>query len=367
MNQTGVNLIFLLIVLCSISQRVHGQNMDDIEILFRQQRYDAVIKTATELIVKEPGNALAYQLAGTAYTDLSKYDSGVIFLQKAIQLDNDSTYISGWAHARIGYACLYLGEREKAIKELTRSLTMGTTEHLIKFSKHVLDSIGYQVPERKYPKNYLPDWVVMKGTHITYKFQDTNGISNIVWVFISKHEAAYEQLSKIFEPKLPAKPVMHVWNDREIAHEILHKQLGFANPPNCFCHLYRNQTVGHEMAHILSYWSWGAPNSGASRFINEGIGVCFDLEGNDKYAAARRMIGKERIKSVLDIWENEKKYDADLLYPVAGAFVAYLQKNSTVEEFKKVVKLQTLDEVKVLYGEKFNKLITDFNLLMGVK
>ena len=288
-------------------------------------------------------------------------------MQKALQLDNDSTYVSGWAHASLGYAYLYGGNKVKAVGELTKSVTLGTSDNCIKYSTHLLDSIDEKVPEKIYPKNYLPNWVVIEGAHITYKFQDTIGISNIIWMFVKKHEAAYEQLSKIFEPKLPAKLIMHVWNDREKAKEILHQGLGFAQPKACFCHLYRNQTIGHEMTHVLSYWSWGTSNSGASRFINEGIAVCFDLEENDKYAFARRVIAKEGIENVLDIWENEKKYDADVLYPVGGAFVAYLQQNSTPDEFKKVVKLQTLEQMKILYGTRFDKLIVDFNHLMGMK
>ena len=46
-----------------------------------------------------------------------------------------------------------------------------------------------------------------------------------------------------------------------------------------------NQSAGHEIAHNISYWR--NANNQKTRFINEGIGVYFDQNKNDKLKLAK--------------------------------------------------------------------------------
>lgn len=360
-------LFATILALLAFCTSANAQAIKEIDLAFAQKKYEVVLADCRAVIAREPANPYPYGLIGSVYIRESKYDSSLPFLQKAIELDNDSTWISGWAHTNLGNAYLYLGQRDKAISELKIALGMAATPNNLKATTRILDSIGYDIPEKTYPKDYLPNWVVIQGPHAIYKFQDTAGLHNQVYKFILKHELAYETLAKIFEPKLPSKLIMHIWEDKDVAKKILHQSPGFSVPKQCFVHIQRDQSLGYQTTQVLSYWAWGTQPTDRSLFINVGIGRCFNLEDYDKLAAGRIVAAKEKIHDVMDVWENDKKYDSDVLFPIAGAFVAYLRQNSTEDEFRQVVKQQSIDKVKIIYGARFNKLVTDFNQLMGMK
>ncbi|MCF8451171.1 MAG: tetratricopeptide repeat protein [Taibaiella sp.] len=360
-------LCSILLLLFNIIGFCQSEGEKELSRLFSQKMYEAALIASGKMMSTEPTSALPYGVRGGVYVAISKYDSAVRFLQKAVQMDNDTTYISGWAHANLGLAYIQLGNRDKGVAELTRAINLGMTNNSVNFATRILDSIGYDIPEKEYEKDYLPTWVLMEGKNITYNFQDTAGITSAVYRFIKEHEEGYDSLNKIFEAKLPRKMILYIWNDKEIAKKILHTRLGFARPKQCFSHLHRHQTVGHEMTHILSYWAWGTEPGGYSRFINEGIAGFYDLGTYDRLAYARRIIEQNGVRDVMDIWRNEKKIKEKILYPVSAAFVAFLHDNTTTEHFHSIVKGQTIDNVKIILGSRFHSLITEFNQSMGIK
>lgn len=359
-------LLTIIVVLCAILPVGYSQTAQEIEILFAQKKYEQVLRSARQLLEKEPSNAFANEIIGAVYIRESRYDSSIPYYNRALALDNDSTQISGWSRVGLGRAYANTGKREQSIQQLTRALATGASPNISRNAKEILDSISYEVPERKYDKNYLPDWVTIQSPVLTYKFQDTTASTAFVYKFIQLHDSAFYKLRDTFRSVPPAKPVVHVWSDPEIAKKVLHRSLGFSFSKQCFCHVSRYQTVGHELTHILSFWSWGSANTGYSKFINEGIAVCFDQGNYDKYAYARNVVAKYHV-DVLKVWKNEKDYDDDVLYPLGGAFVQYMCEHSTPEQFRQLVKQQKLDNVRVIYGAQFDTMVADFDKLMGIK
>lgn len=358
-------LIVICMLFCALPS-VSAQTAQDIDVLFSQRKYEQVLVVARQLLAKEPGNAFANEVIGTVFVREFKYDSSIPYYNRAIVLDNDSTYVSGWSRVGLGMAYANTGKREQSIQQLTRAMAIGASPNIIRNAKEVLDSIDYEVPERKYAKNYLPDWVIIESPVLTYKFQDTTASTAFVYKFMQLHDSVYLKLRDTFGSVPASKPIMHVWSDPEIAKKILHRSLGFTFSRQCFSHVSRYQSVGHEMVHVLCYWSWGAANTGYSKFINEGIAVCFDFGSYDKYALARNVVARYGT-DVLKVWKNEKDYDDDVLYPLGGAFVQYMYEHSTPEQFRQLVKKQKLDDVRMIYGAQFDTMVADFDKLMGVK
>ncbi len=122
------------------------------------------------------------------------------------------------------------------------------------------------------------------------------------------------------------------------------------------------------MTHTLSRTgSWGTTPINVKSFINEGVAVAFSLYDYDRYNVARKSITGKNIHSVLDLW-NDNNADAEILYPVGGAFVTYLYKNSTASQFKSIIKNQTVENAIKIYGnEQFNKMIVEFNHMIGFR
>ncbi len=114
-------------------------------------------------------------------------------------------------------------------------------------------SHGQELTGAHGPANtWEPHWVKIESTNIIYYFQDTARIQKKVERYISDHEAAYVKINEVFQAVLPSKIVFYVWIDRELAKQILHRELGFTLPKTCITHAAIDQTVGHEMTHTLA-------------------------------------------------------------------------------------------------------------------
>ena len=117
-----------------------------------------------------------------------------------------------------------------------------------------------------------------------------------------------------------------------------------------------NQTPGHEIAHSISHWSQA--QSIKTRFINEGIGVCFDQIDSARLQRAQESYKTQPV-SIREMWQEDNQRKGDLSYAIAGAFVEFLIQTNK-EKFLKLVENQTYENAKVLYGEQLDQLIDTF-------
>jgi O-methyltransferase involved in polyketide biosynthesis len=85
-------------------------------------------------------------------------------------------------------------------------------------------------------------------------------------------------------------------------------------------------------------------------FINEGVAVYFDESGQDRFAAARTLLAGKDI-NIRDLWENPVNFPEEYNYAVGGAWIAYLFKNGTTEQIKKLLKDQPVASAKAIYPE----------------
>jgi len=337
--------------------------------LYQQRKYEQAKGMAFSRRNDTNSAKEANFIIGKIYVVEEKYDSAIPYLQLAIKLVTDTTYVSGWSYAYLGKAHVLCGEKEKGISELNSAIELNITKSSAQYSREELGLILYNPSGQNQDKlNYVslgPHWIMMEGAHITYYFQDTTNRTNVVKRYIHQHEQAYEQINKTFQATLAKKMVFYVWFDRQLAKQLLSRDLGFTSPRTFTTNAAINQSIGHEMTHTLSYWGWGSPTISSTRFINEGVAVAFDLYLDDKNVSAQKAIAGKNIHSVLDIW-NDAYTDEDIVYPVGGAFVSYLYNKCTPEQFKAIIKDQTIENAQKTLGDKaFETLVTDFNQLIG--
>lgn len=209
-------------------------------------------------------------------------------------------------------------------------------------------------------------WMTIDRNNITYYFQGTGakGAS----IYSDMHEEAYNKLQPIFNAQPPKKLRFFVWTDWTKAEQILNHFPGFAIPKECVCHVRANQTLGHEIAHILSYWSNGVEPNFYVRFINEGVAVAFDLKGDNKIGIAKNAIKGYELSSITEIWSGQYRSGPDdLLYPVGGAFIEYLYNLNQPEKFFALLKNQSQDDAEMIYGkEELNLIIQQFDKQLGL-
>ena len=199
------------------------------------------------------------------------------------------------------------------------------------------------------------DWKIVETENITFHFPPTLSEEKTSSLVASRQQA-FEEINVFFEATLPKKIDFFVWDQQSNFNLHLRNKLGFTNPAFCISHNKLNQSPGHEIAHNISHWRKN--NAVKTRFINEGIGVYFDQNKNDKVRSAQEVSLSARF-SVKNLWTAESDAPESLLYPVAGAFVEYLIQYDK-EKFLELAENQTYENAKKIYGEKLDKLIDDF-------
>lgn len=215
-------------------------------------------------------------------------------------------------------------------------------------------------------------WMTIDRDNITYYFQGTG--TKAASIYTDMHEDAYIQIAPLFNPVLPRKLRYFVWTDWNQAQTIFNTPIdiaGFALSTECVCHVQADIPVGHEIVHVLSYWAKGVEPSTYSRFLNEGIAVAFDQVGDDKLETAKDALGRTSysLSTVTDIWQegSQESTPSEVLYPVGGAFVEYMYKNSTSEQFFALIKNQTRADAEEIYGkDKLDALIKEFDSQLGL-
>ncbi len=326
--------------------------------LIYAQKYQELLTRGRSYLEKDPNDASAYELMGQAYHELQNYDTMVWYQEKSLELDKGKTLISCWAHITLGRFYYMKGDNVKAKAELEKSINKKATARMRNFSLTLIRSFGLDP--------FYDKWHVTETEHIRFHFQDTLGVPEYR-NFIQAHENAYTSINKTFEATLPKKLDMYCWNSKDDAKKFLLRPLGYTYAHSCVIHSHNSQTKGHEITHALSFWGWDTHSVYANRLINEGMAVAFDMSMVDKYAQARQAIQNIYIGDIKNIWLSPTHYSEQVLYPIAGAFVHFLKGKSSPEQFKQLIKDQSMANAQIIYGADFDKLMQEFNDLVGIK
>jgi hypothetical protein len=201
------------------------------------------------------------------------------------------------------------------------------------------------------------DWKIVESDNFRFYFQNMSDAD--IKKYISSREIAFKNINEFFESELPRKIDFFVWDSRDDAKKLLNVNLGFADPGFCIVHSHFQQTKGHEMTHVISYYSTRMINK--SGLINEGTAVCFDQTNQDKEKIVKDWIISNNQKvSVKELWSNWNDYPEELTYPLSGLFVKELIDNFGRDKFIEFFGNQTYDNAKLIFGEKLDIVIKDF-------
>jgi len=207
---------------------------------------------------------------------------------------------------------------------------------------------------------FYKNWKIKESKNIVFHFE--NGINeNDMERIVITRQKAFEEINSFFKANLPKKIDFFVWNLTESFNPVLNTNLGFSNPLFSIAHNRLNQTAGHEIAHNISFWRNN--NVIKTQLINEGIGVAFDQQKNDKLGIAQEVYKKNPV-DIKELWKNNSKINDDFLYPIAGAFVDYLIKYDK-EKFLKLTENQTYQNAFEIYNGKIDELIQSFTIKMN--
>lgn len=337
---------FLTIGLFSFGQTAKVNELAD---LIKSRKFEQAINKTLEYLNEEPQNIDYKLILGEAYTDTFEYQKAIPYLEFTIENDKENSWRKGWALGYLGTCYFMLSEYDKSQRAIDSCLKLKATKNSSWYARQKKVLFGYG--------KYFKGWKIRESEHFRFHFQELPDAETKL--FIDKRESAYKKINEFFNSKLPKKIDFFVWNSRTKARKILHRHLGFANPTYCIVHSYYHQTIGHEMTHVISYYSTNVTK--ITGLINEGTAVYFNLSNNNPVQYIKDWVKKNNRKiNIKDIWINWKSYPTEFSYPLSGLFVAELIDKFGKEQFLEFFKDQTYENAKKVFGDKLDNIIEDF-------
>jgi tetratricopeptide (TPR) repeat protein len=336
----NILLLFLFYSIVTFSQKKEmAEN-------FRKGNYDKTIEIGKQLLEKEPKDFETILFIARAEDEKGNFENAIHYLDNAKKLMSED-WQKSWTFLELAKNCFGTGKIENAKLYYNEALKIKGTKN----SEKELKKFGMLTGLDAFYKS----WKIKETKDIIFHYENSINDNDIERITKTR-QIAFEEINTFFNSKLPKKIDFFVWNITESYNPILNVNLGFSNPVFCISHNRLNQTPGHEIAHNISYWKNN--DNIRTKFINEGIGVCFDQQKNEKLKIAQETYKASQI-DIKEIWKNQTKLNDDLLYPIAGAFINFLIEYDK-EKFLKLTENQTYENAIKVYGENIDNLIDDF-------
>ena len=345
----------LLLVLCLVSLSLKGQILDELWKKYNLGDLEYVLEKGLPLIKAHPNNLDLNLLIGRSFADNNQFKEAIPYLDFVNQNDVNQTWRQAWSLAYLGISYFGSSNYELSNKCLRESIILNKTENVSKKAKSLMLLFGFDKVYREFETR--------ETEHLIFHFHPKAvELIKDLEKYINDREIAFGVINQYFIGVVPKKIDFFVWDSRETMSEVLHTNIGFANPDLCIVHCCYDQTKGHEITHVVSNYIDKIKNKS---FINEGTAVVFDQTDRDRISVARDAIKVKGLVSlsIKDMW-NPKTADLEILYPVSGAFVEFLINKEGKEKFFQLFKNQTYENAKVVYGEAFDSLILEFEQLL---
>lgn len=331
-----INLVVVALFFCSGS--LWAQPAKEVWDLYGKQDLEQVIAVGEAALKTNPEDVQLNLAVGRALADRKQFGEAIPFLEKAIRVNSSElASVKAWGLGYLGLCYYTTDQYDKAKESLRACVTLNATKNATQYA-------GKRIEAFQLSSFYDP-WEVMETTHFRFHFQNKSKID--AEDFIVQREKAYEKINQFFGGKPYKKIDFYVWDDQEQGKQVLGKDVGFASPDVCIINSLANQTPGHEITHVLLVY--GLAPKQRTRLINEGTAVFFDQTNRDRLMVAKKVYQKTPVR-ILDLWNSPDKYPDELFYSVGGAFIEFLDKNGSANQLKQLLKNQTVEEARAVYG-----------------
>ncbi len=344
----------MLLFAPALAQDAPNQDLSD---LYGQGQKERALELARERLAASPADRELNLMVGRCLVDLGHAREGKPFLQQVVD-GNQADWRHGWARFYLGYIALQEGDDDTARALWTEVRDTKLTRNVARNAAGSL--AAFAIDET------FADWHRVRTEHCLFAFSPAHADRDLQ-AFADAHEQAWRQLTDYFGG-VPAWSVRYVvWDSEDEARLLAGIQsLGFARPEACLVHCRWDQTVGHELTHVISYQA--LKPSTRTGLINEGLAVCFDLTGRDRLATAKQAVAAAGLDTLdlAALWEQAPTDQEIWFYPVAGAWVQTLRDRGGKEALLTLCREQTLANARVVYGDSLTVWMDEFAAALGL-
>lgn len=326
---------------------------DQLWPLYREGRFEEVVSRGQALIATGSESAAVNLAVGRCLVDLTRFEEGLPYLQKAVQQDAARTWVYAWAQVYLGNAHQALDDFPAAGRAWTLARDCRATRNATSAAAGSLLAFGLS--------EFFAGWRSFETDHFSFLF--SNRLQDFDRVQYARiREEAYATITGWFGGGPGRKIRFIVWSSQEEADEAGMPTLGFSRPMQYLTHTLVQQTVGHEMTHVISYHA--LKPTVRTALINEGVAVHLDLTGRDQMARARRVLEQQKPRplqvSIPALWLDWSLAPDTFSYPLAGAFVAMLIEKGGKEKFLEFFPDQSYTHALQIYGDDLGRWTQEF-------
>ncbi len=317
---------------------------DDLWPLYQEGRFDEVVTKGKALLATGTETAPLNLAVGRSLVDLKRFEEGIPYLEKAIDQDTNRTWVYAWAQVYLGGSYLAQGNFQRAGQAWTLARDCGATANATRNASNNL--LGFGLSE------FYAGWQEFETEHFSFLFSDQLAdLDRVQYARI--REDAYEKIAGWFGGGPDRRIRFIVWANQDEADEAGMPPLGFSRPDNYLTHTLVQQTVGHEMTHVISYHA--LKPTVRTGLINEGIAVHMDLTGRDQMERARGILETLNPRppkvSIPALWLDWSLAPDAFSYPLAGAFVEMLIDKGGKKKFLELYRDQSYGHAQEIYGD----------------
>ena len=349
-------VVMIALLLAASTAHPQESSVKELWDLYAGKQYQEALEQATGRVDAGEIDRELVHLVGRCLFDLGRDEEARPYLEQSAA-GEQRDWIYAWSRLYLGAIDLRTGNDEAAVRAWTEVRDGGWTRNVSRAAENNLRAFALD--------EVFADWPRRQTAHCRFAFSPAYADSNLD-AFAREHELAYTELTEFFgrEPAMPLRYI--VWDSVEQAREFCGiRSLGFANPQYCTVNCTWDQTVGHEMTHVVSFQA--IEPVARARFINEGLAVCFDLSSRDRMEVAKRAVREAGLTSLYlpDLWQDVPAQRPDsvetVYYPVAGAWVWTLLDRGGRERLLELCREQTLEGARRIYGENLEQWMSEFS------
>ena len=330
---------------------------------YNKGHFSQVISYCREVIEENSDDVAHLLLMGRALVDLGKPGVGLPYLKKAMSLHKGYDWMKAWGLAYLGLASFATGDRALSKNAFSACGEMSVSKNAAKFSSDWSTVLGFDL--------LYNDWKVVETENFIFHFQTPSPVTDYS-AFADARQKGFDTVNAVFKAKLPKKIDFFVWSGATGAAAPFKGQLGFAKAEFCVIHSRHNQTIGHELTHIITHHAVTPTLADKLTpvikvgLINEGVAVLNDLAPLGKLIRARMALKSQGVSTVSlkKLWKDWSTLKPVVSYPLAGAFVGHLIKHGGQAKFMKLLADQSFENAATLYGPDLDKMIISFEKLL---
>lgn len=344
----------VLLLLVSTASLAQEGPADHLWELYKNGQFEDVIREGKVELTTGTPTAQVNLAVGRSLADLQRYQESILYLESAVHLDPQQTWVYAWGKVYLGTAHFKEGRMEKARAAWIQARDCGATRNATRSAVNSLKILGLA--------EFYAQWRDFSSEHFLFRFSPgLTGFDDAGYA--RRHEEAYEAISAWFGGGPKERITFFVWTDHEESMAANMPPLGFARPELNLIHARANQTVGHEMTHVIS--SHALTPHMMVGLINEGTSVYHDQTGRDQLARARAAIKASETPEVrvalAALWEDWSLLPDEISYPLGGAWVKVLIDQGGKEKFLEFFPDQSLAHARTIYGEDLQSWMDEFD------